>query len=398
RRNGAFSDEGLEEEPAQFIEEITKEESEPVVKKINPQTPSIAVTILETSLEDISSSVSIKKDLKETLSVSSPSVEKSESEAHPISDAAVEDVLKKEPAPSQSFTDKDVEAFVEEPLIINSPEPKPVAEQVLTEVMLEEVLEEVSPFDEAAIEVQHEEKPGYAEENLVEGLEELSPSDRKVLEEPFSLIVSESFEPLEDALLPQADVDPFQEVNLEEGGSELDAKVKELNDLNLALAECYEEIAKKGELLPKLRNAFPEKLSKMTADLNQLDPVLQDEINRGNVAFFNENPDKAKEAGGVLLQLQELNFILQESNAIPRDVDRLFSKGRQIRKQLDASWAYFSKHRKEIKDANPNFVFPHPPSQLAVKEPVFNIIPKDNSPSPLVGKRVAVVRTPPLKK
>lgn len=232
-----------------------------------------------------------------------------------------------------------------------------------------------------------------SEEVLADRLEELMPAAES---EPFTPLFDESIGQLEE--FSEEDLLMARTSPEAEAASELEERVKSLNELNQALAACYHEISKKVELLPKLRTSFPEKLSKMNADLNQLDPLLQEEINRGNVAFFTENPEKAQEASGVLLQLQELNFLLQETTAIPRDIDRLISNSRQIRKQLEEAWAYFTKNRMEIKSKSPDFEFPTTPSQLAVKEPPIDLAPKEIGPSPLVGKKVAVVRTPPLKK
>ncbi|MGZ4851545.1 MAG: triose-phosphate isomerase, partial [Candidatus Bathyarchaeia archaeon] len=92
--------------------------------------------------------------------------------------------------------------------------------------------------------------------------------------------------------------------------TELETRLEHFMTLDKELAVCYQAIRDKVELLPTLREQFPEKLNRMTVDLNQLDPFLQEQINRGNVAFFNENPEKAKEAAGVLIQLQELNALL----------------------------------------------------------------------------------------
>ncbi|MGZ3634279.1 MAG: hypothetical protein ACXVAJ_08140, partial [Parachlamydiaceae bacterium] len=74
------------------------------------------------------------------------------------------------------------------------------------------------------------------------------------------------------------------------------------------------------------------------------------------------------------------------------------SKGRSLRKQLEEEWTYFRMNRKKILDENPDFVFPANPSQLLVAEPKADLTPKDQGPSPLMSKRVAVVKTPPISK
>lgn len=373
-----FSEEGLEEAPKPVAEKVTKEVTEekaPFAKaavegpleELHPGTETVA----ESVSEQTSPLKAVKKPIKKSLTEAPAKVVDKDLES---SIEAVEEVIEETPTYAEAVVEKVIEDV---PIT-----PEEIAEKVLEDVIEEE---EEHPMAAAAVEKPLEEVPSYAEEILEDNLEELTPSPEK--EKPFT--------PLE---LAEEDLEKLQSSTVEEVGSELEEKVKNLRELNLSLAECYQEITKKADLLPKLRNTFPEKLSKMTADLNQLDPALQEEINRGNVAFFTENPDKAQEASGVLMQLQELNFLLQETTAIPRDIDRLISKSRQVRKQLEEAWEYFTKSRKEIKDKNPDFVFPPTPSQLSVKEPVIDLSPKESGPSPLVGKKVAVVRTPPLKK
>jgi triosephosphate isomerase (TIM) len=177
---------------------------------------------------------------------------------------------------------------------------------------------------------------------------------------------------------------------------ELQMKLQHLQSLDKSLGDCYHQINEKMEALPSLRENFPLLLNKMTADLNQLDPALQEQINRGNIAFFTENPDKMKEAAGVLLQIQEINLLLQKTAAIPREVDRILSKSREIRKALEAEWSYFQISRHRIKENHPNFPYPLIPSQLMIPEPKTDITPTDFGPSNLVSKRIAVVKAPPL--
>lgn len=183
--------------------------------------------------------------------------------------------------------------------------------------------------------------------------------------------------------------------------SELEAlqfKLEQLTTLDRALAECYQLINDKADSLPALKAQFSERLSKMTADLNQLDPALQEQINRGNIGYFQENPDKMAEASTVLQQIQEINQLLQKTASIPRELDRLLSKSRALRKSLEAEWNYFLANRQTIKTDFPELPFPVIPSQLQIPEPKIELTPEDVGPSPLVSKRVAVVKSPPLTK
>lgn len=179
---------------------------------------------------------------------------------------------------------------------------------------------------------------------------------------------------------------------------ELQMKLQHLNSLDKSLADCYQQIHERMDALPALRETFPERLNKMTADLNKLDPALQEQINRGNIAFFTENPDKMREAAGVLVQIQEINLLLQKTAAIPRELDRILSKSREIRKALEAEWSYFRISRQRIKDQYPDFQFPSAPSQLMIQEPKTDITPMDFGPSGLISKRIAVVKAPPMPK
>lgn len=177
---------------------------------------------------------------------------------------------------------------------------------------------------------------------------------------------------------------------------ELQMKLQHLNSLDKSLADCYQQIHERMEALPALRQNFPELLNKMTIDLNKLDPALQEQINRGNIAFFTENPDKMREAAGVLVQIQEINLLLQKTAAIPREVDRILSKSREIRKALEAEWSYFRISRQRIKENYPDFHFPAAPSQLMIPEPKTDLTPAELGSSGLVNKRIAVVKTPPM--
>lgn len=179
---------------------------------------------------------------------------------------------------------------------------------------------------------------------------------------------------------------------------ELQIKLQHMKSLDKSLAECYAQINERMDSLPALREVFPERLNKMTADLSKLDPELQEQINRGNLSFFTENPEKMQAAAGVLVQIQEINQLLQKTAAIPRELDRILSKSREIRKALEAEWGYFQVSRQRIKESFPGFPFPAAPSQLLIPEPKTDIKPMDFGPSGLVNKRVAVVKTPPMPK
>lgn len=250
--------------------------------------------------------------------------------------------------------------------------------------------EETAP---AAIEA-HEASLAPEFQALAEGAPE--PLLEEAAEEAFELEANENIPQISEAEL-QALIAAKQNKPIDEL-QELQSKVETLSALDRSLAECYHEMQEKIDLLPKLKTQFPEKLSQMTADLNQLDPLLQEQINRGNIAFFTENPDKMKEASKVLRQIQEINQLLQMTAAIPRDVDRLSSKSRELRKKLDAEWRYFASNRQQIKEKHPDFNFPHPPSQLQVKEPALSLAPPDMGPSSLTSKRFAVVKSPPSPK
>lgn len=223
---------------------------------------------------------------------------------------------------------------------------------------------------------------------------------------PLEAIPPRPFTEEEEIAVTSAPKGDFSMPLLEEGPSdienqeqqELHMKLQHLQSLDKSLADCYQQIHEKLDTLPALRETFPERLNKMTNDLNKLDPALQEQINRGNIAFFTENPDKMKEAGSVLLQIQEINLLLQKTAAIPRDLDRILSKSRDIRKALEAEWTYFRISRQRIKESYPDFPFPAPPSQLLIPEPKIDITPMDFGPSALVSKRIAVVKTPPLPK
>lgn len=186
---------------------------------------------------------------------------------------------------------------------------------------------------------------------------------------------------------------------MNENEEELKARLERMASIEKALSECYDEMEAKSESLPDLRSSFPEKLKKMTADLQLLDPELQEKINKGDIAFFTDNPDRAKDAAGVLLQLQELNALLQEIAGVPRLLDRLNSTGKELRASLETEWGYFNTHRRQIKQDFPDFPFPSQPKQLLRRPPSPEVPPPQQmGPSSLVGKRFTVVKTPPIQK
>ncbi len=362
-----YSEEGLEEEPP-VAEEVLKE----VIAETSNEMP------LEAS----------PQSQEETLLAPKADEEPHPQEIHLVVEekAPTQEV----PTVAESVLEKALKEQISPPIEVTSHEslPDTIIEEAVTEkeetIPLSMTEEETEPSQSMP------EVPAYTEEILEDNFDELSLTPETK---------SDAFTPLPD--LPpepsEEEVKPTEIANAEEEKPSLEEKISKMQELNQALEECYQQIDKKAKIFPQLRSAFPEKLGKMTADLNQLDPALQDEINRGNIAFFTENPEKAKEAGGVLLQLQELNFLLQETTAIPRDIDRLFSKGKELRKQLEEVWAYFSKHRHEIKENHPDFEYPLMPSQLSAKEPVVDLNPRSAGPSPLIGKRMAVVKAPPIK-
>lgn len=222
--------------------------------------------------------------------------------------------------------------------------------------------------------------------------EESTPASTAIVEEEI-LRAAESAENYPMSILAEA---PSETTSLPSELQELQMKLQHLNSLDKSLAECYRQIQEKMESLPSLRQIFPELLNQMTVDLNKLDPLLQGQINRGNIAYFMENPDKMKEASGVLMQIQEINQLLQKTAAIPREVDRILSKSREIRKALEAEWSYFRISRQRIKESYPDFPYPSAPSQLMIQEPKTAITPMDFGPSCLINKRFAVVKAPPL--
>lgn len=217
---------------------------------------------------------------------------------------------------------------------------------------------------------------------------------------PFIPVEEEAFASTsnENALLPPPEEHLAAENQEAQEMQELQMKLQHLNSLNKSLADCYQQIHERMETLPALRQTFPELLNKMTMDLNKLDPALQEQINRGNIAFFTENPDKMREAAGVLVQIQEINLLLQKTAAIPRELDRIVAKSREIRKALEAEWSYFRISRQKIKENYPDFPFPAAPSELMIQEPKTEFTPMDLGPSGLVSKRIAVVKTPPMPK
>lgn len=202
----------------------------------------------------------------------------------------------------------------------------------------------------------------------------------------------------EPALLPQQMPEIEGVMPAQGEKEELQARLESMLKMNDQLADYYKKINALCERLPLLRNQFPDLLNKMTADLNLLDPALQEQINKGNVAYFSQNPDKAKEASGVLVQLQNLSQLFQETAAIPKDIDRMQSKSRELRKELEKEWDYFRKNKKDIKEKFSDFPYPNHPSQLLVSEPVVDLTPKDVPPPTLGAKKFAVVKAPPLKK
>ncbi|MBA3238614.1 MAG: triose-phosphate isomerase [Parachlamydiaceae bacterium] len=224
-------------------------------------------------------------------------------------------------------------------------------------------------------------------------------SDESLMSEE---VIEAHLPPLEDKRveppMPQQPSKTEGHVDFQEKIEVLQARADSLLKANEALGECYKKIKDLSERLPYLRTQFPDLLSKMTADLNKLDPFLQEKINTGNVSYFSENPDKAKEASVVLGQLQNLSQLFQETASIPRDVDRLQSKSRELRKDLETEWTYFRINKRKIKEKFPDFSFPAHPSQLLVSEPVVDLTPKDSPPATLGAKRFAVVKAPPIKK
>lgn len=414
-----FSEEGLEEEL-------------PPVEEVLEEVPSASQETIEKSAEKVLVPPDdvLKKASAETLSSSQALIEPKSTQSEPKqSEKVLEEVVPQEVASSTNpavqeeiseapptYAEKVLEKVLEEEGVLTATTVEELAQAVspgsqelpaaseakaISEKVQEETPAEISSIEtESKESLQAEPKPevpAYTEEILEENLGELSlsPEGNAQAFTPLADLPAESLEEIESMVSKS---ESSQAAKTEEEKPDLEEKLKKINDLDQDLQKCYRQIEEKAKLFPQLRSAFPEKLSKMTADLSKLNPELQDEINRGNVAFFTENPDKAKEASVVLIQLQELNFLLQETTAIPRDIDRLISSGKKMRRELEQLWSYFTKHRVEIKEKNPDFIFPQMPSQLSIKEPVVDLNPKETGPSPLIGKRMAVVKTPPVKK
>lgn len=270
-------------------------------------------------------------------------------------------------------------------------------EETSLAIEAKEVAAELAAQEAAPLELAGEQKEASRVKEELEPEAQVLIGEEASMDEELPLPAEESSMPSQFESEPLPSSPPLDLNPTAQRLEELQLRVERLSSLDGALAECYQQVQEKLDQLPALKEQFPERLSKMTAELNQLDPALQEQINRGNIAFFTENPDKMKEASSVLKQIQEINILLQKTGAIPRDIDRLISKSREIRKDLDAEWNYFQTHRHELKETLPEFKFPPAPSQLQIKEPKVDLAPQQPGPSSLISKKVAHVKTPPLK-
>lgn len=170
-------------------------------------------------------------------------------------------------------------------------------------------------------------------------------------------------------------------------------RIAMLNVDGAELTDYYDSMQVKLKRMHELRKEYPPLVEKVTADLNQLDPEVQEQISKGNLLYFKEHPEIFERARPVFENVQKLNGLILEAGAIPREIDRIKIKSKALREKLQANWDYLNAHRLEMKKNHPDLAFPDQPLVLREPPPEIDLsLPALSGPSPLLGKRIGVVK------
>lgn len=211
------------------------------------------------------------------------------------------------------------------------------------------------------------------------GMSRPSPSDGDLKQET----IENNLPIADEDLLPATETEGVMTEVLNK--DEVENKLQELGKLHKELSTIYEELENKVKGYAALKKEIVEKNHHVQEGLKELDPVIAQHINRGDVAFFKENPEKANEGSEVLDEILVINEIAQEIGTLFQQISSLNLKAKDIRHRLEDVWNFFTANRLEIKNSLPELL-PNLPPLLKEKEPQFDLALFDSSK--LQGQRV----------
>ncbi|MBA2728394.1 MAG: triosephosphate isomerase [Parachlamydiaceae bacterium] len=170
-------------------------------------------------------------------------------------------------------------------------------------------------------------------------------------------------------------------------------RIADLQEDGAALEEMYTSMKEKAKRMNELRANYPIYLDKVSNELNLLDPNLQGHISQGSLEFFKDHPELFEQAQSTFVHVQNLNELIIEAGSIPREIDRLKLKSKNLREKLQNDWDFLNAHRLEMKKLDPDHHFPSQPKPLKVLPPEIDLtLPATPGPSPLLQKRIGVVK------
>ena len=194
-------------------------------------------------------------------------------------------------------------------------------------------------------------------------------------------------------LAPQESTAKIVEEPSEDHERDYATRITDLTEDDTTLATMYTTMQEKVTRMTELRTNYPIYLEKVSHELNLLDPDLQGYISQGNLEFFKDHPELFDRAKSTFVHVQNLNELIMEAGAIPREIDRLKSKSKKLREKLQNDWDFLNAHRLEMKKIDPDHLFPAQPKTLQAPPPEIDLtLQAVSGPSPLLQKRIGVVK------
>jgi len=173
---------------------------------------------------------------------------------------------------------------------------------------------------------------------------------------------------------------------------EVEEKFQEFGKLDKKLTLLYEQLNQKVNEHSELKKEIVERNHKVQEKLKQLDPVISQHINLGDVAFFKEHPDKAAEGSDVLDEILVINEMAGDVGAASHQISTMNSQAKDIRNRLESLWQFFTANRSLVKQSFPDLL-PTLPQILKEKAPEFDLTLLDCSK--LLGQRVHLMNLEP---